>query len=114
MPGSTCERLHVAGDLLAVAPEDTSSAPSPASSAGAAHDHAPGAGSIVTGTGPGAGAENWMPVRSMRVDGPGHLAELDVVDEQGGDDVHGRDPTAARSRPASGDRRVADRPASVA
>ena len=28
-------------------------------------------GVMVTGNGPGAGAENWTPLRSIRVDGPG-------------------------------------------
>ena len=38
----------------------------------------------------GAAIENIAPVRSMRVDGPGRLAQLEVLDEQRRHDVHGR------------------------
>ena len=45
---------------------------------------------IVSGAGSGAAIENIAPVMSMRVDGPGRLAQLEVLDEQRRHDVHGR------------------------
>ena len=45
---------------------------------------------MVTGAGEGAAIENIAPVRSIRVDGPGRLAHLEVLDEQRGDDLHVR------------------------
>ena len=43
---------------------------------------------MVTGAGDGAAIENITPVRSMRVDGPGRLAHLEVLDEQRRHDLH--------------------------
>ena len=47
-------------------------------------------GAQVRGRGAGATAENCTPVRSMRVDPAVGLAHVDVLDEQGGEDLHGR------------------------
>ena len=52
-------------------------------------------GSIVTGTGPGAAIENITPVMSIRVAGPGRLAHVELLDEQGRDDLHAGEGTAA-------------------
>ena len=54
-------------------------------------------GEMVTGGGEGAAIENITPVRSKRVDGPGHLTHIDALDEEGGHDVHA--PKVAVPRP---------------
>ena len=88
LAGLDGELLRVAGDLLAVAREHRLEAsPMPVSSAGA-RTSTTRWGVIWVGNS-ATGSEKNAPVMSMRVEPPANLTELEVLDEQRRDDVHG-------------------------
>ena len=89
------QRLHVAGELLVAAPVGDLEDGVGLAVGRAVHEHDE-VRLEGDGTAPGAASENLMPPRSIRVDGPVDLAEVDGVDEQGGEDLHAG-ATATRS-----------------
>ena len=104
LPRLDLQRLHVAGQLLLASPVDHLQGTVGATAGGAVHDHAQVGldrdrhrrwgrrGELHPGqVDPGRGAR--------------HLAQVDAVDEQGGEDVHGPERTGTASS-ARGGRRV--------